>query len=100
MIVRKFHVYMGYRLPNKFVNFSSYLRKPVLGFKKEIGSLLKKLETRKEHGVKSLDSKRSHRLISHFERELRKLESSINYNSSSRDIRRKGRNTRVSTSVL
>lgn len=39
-------------LPTKFVNFSSYMRMPVVGFEKEICSLLKKLEVRKRCGVK------------------------------------------------
>lgn len=73
---------------------------PVVGFEKEIRSLLKKLEARKGRGVKVSGGKRSLRLASHFERELRNLESSVNYNSAPCTMRGKGRSTGVSTPVL
>ena len=84
-------------LPNKFVNFSSYLGMPIVGFEKEIRSLLKKLEARKWCGAKGAGSERSHYPVSHFERELHKLESSVNYNSSPCTIKGNERITGAST---
>ena len=39
-------------LPSKFANFSSFLGLSMVGFEKEITSLLKRMESRKGHGFK------------------------------------------------
>ena len=78
-------------LPSSFVKFSSGLGVPIVGFEKEISSLLKKLQSRKESGVNGLGGKKKILLSSCFERKIRKLECSINYNSSLSTVRGKGR---------
>ena len=60
--------------PSGFVKFSNYLGMPVVGFKKEINSLLRKLELRKGRGVKVSGGKRKPLASSGFEREIQKLE--------------------------
>lgn len=45
-------------LPSKFVKFRSFVGMPFEGFEKEISSLLKKLEARKERRVKVSGGKR------------------------------------------
>ena len=65
-----------------------------------MGGLLKNLEARKGLGVKVSGERRKHFSTSHFERELRKLECSINYNSSPYTFRGKWRSTKDSTRVL
>ena len=52
------------------------------GFKKEITSLLGKMEARKEYGVKISGGKRKAFSSSRVEREISKLECSVNYSSS------------------
>lgn len=78
-------------LCTNFVNFSSFLGLPVKGFGKEISSLLKKLELRNEHVVKISIEKRSIPSTSHFEKEIYKLECSINYNKSPTPVKERGR---------
>ena len=43
---------------------------PIKGFKKKIGSLLRRMETRKECGVKASGGKREPFLSSHSKREI------------------------------
>ena len=62
------------RLPSNIVKFSSGLGMAVAGFKKEINSLLRKLELRKGRGVKVSGGKRKPLASSGFEREIQKLE--------------------------
>ena len=71
-------------LPDKFVAFSSFLGLPVTGFEKESNSLLWKLESRKGRGVKITRGKKKSPLATRLEREIRKLECSVNYDSHSR----------------
>ena len=52
------------------------------GFKKEITSLLGKMEARKECGVKISGGKRKAFSSSRVQREISKLECSVNYSSS------------------
>lgn len=78
-------------LPSSFVKFSSGLRMLIVSFEKEISSLLKKLETRKRRGVKRLGEKKIFLSSSRFDREIRKLECSVNYNSSPSTIKQKGK---------
>ena len=66
-----------------FVSFSEYLGLPMEGFDKEVDSLLRKLEARKGQRVVGLTGKRRPSHASWFERELRKLDCSVNYNLSS-----------------
>ena len=65
-------------LPSSFVKFSNSLGMPVAGLEKETNLLLKNLDSRKGRGVKGKKSLPS----SSFEREIRKLECLVNYNSS------------------
>ena len=58
------------RLPSNIVKFSSGLGMAVAGFKKEINSLLKKLESRKGRGVKGFGGKKKFVPSSCFEREI------------------------------
>lgn len=60
-------------IPNKFVNFSNCVGMLVVGFEKEISSILRKLESIKGHGVKILGRKRILPSSSRFEREIGKL---------------------------
>ncbi|RVW17850.1 Protein FAM91A1 [Vitis vinifera] len=60
-------------IPNKFVNFSNCVGMLVVGFEKEISSILGKLESIKGHGVKILGRKRILPSSSRFEREIGKL---------------------------
>ncbi|KAL6335611.1 hypothetical protein AAG906_030745 [Vitis piasezkii] len=58
------------RLPSNIVKFSSGLGMAVAGFKKEINSLLKKLESRKGRGIKGFGGKKKFVPSSRFEREI------------------------------
>ena len=75
-------------LPSGFVEFSNCLGMPIAGFEKEICALIRKMESRKGRGIWMLGGKK--RGSSHFEREIRKLECSVNYNSSPFTARGKG----------
>ena len=77
-------------LPDKFVAFSSFLGLPVTGFEKESNSLLWKLESRKGRGVKITRLKKKSPLASRMEREIRKLECSVNYDCSPLSAREGG----------
>lgn len=81
--------------PNGFIEFNNYLGMPVAGFKKEINSLLKKLDLKKGRGVMVLGGRIKPLASSRFEREIRKLECSVNYNNSPSTIKgkRKGAGT-------
>lgn len=90
-------------LPNKLVNFSNHVGMLVTGFEKEINSFLKILKLRKgrkERGAKVSSEKSNFPLASHFEREIHKLECSVNYNSSPHPIRGRERSTGDSMLVL
>lgn len=90
-------------LPSKFVNFSNYEGMPMAGFGKEINPFLKILESRKGkkgHGAKVSSGKRNLPSTFYFEREICKLECSINYNSSPITIKGRGRSTEDSTPIL
>ena len=52
---------------------------PIASFEKKICALIRKMELRKGRGMRMLGVRRS---SSRFEREIRKLECSVNYNSS------------------
>ena len=67
-------------LSNGLVEFSNCLRMPTTGFEKEICTLFKKMELRKGRGMRISGGKK--RFFSCFEREIRKLECLVNYNSS------------------
>lgn len=60
------------------------------GFEKETSSLMRKMEARKGRGVKISGEKRKTCLSSWVEMEIRKLECSVNYNSSSLSIGEEG----------
>ena len=77
-------------LPDKFVAFSSFLGLPVTGFEKESNSLLWKLESRKGLGVKITRGKKKSPLATRLEREIRKLECSVNYDCSPLSAREGG----------
>ena len=66
---------------------------PITGFKKKIGSLLRRMETRKGCGVKASGGKREPFLSSHSKREILPLECSANYNSSPLIVRGRGRSS-------
>ena len=57
-------------LPNGFVEFSNCLGMLVLGFEKEISSLLRKLESKKGCGVKVLGGRRKSMSSSQLEKEI------------------------------
>ena len=77
-------------LPNKFVAFSSFPGLPVMGFEKEINSLLKKLELRKGRGIKIARGKKKSPLATRLEKEIRKLECSVNYDCAPLSVREGG----------
>ena len=66
-------------IPNKFVEFNSFLGLAMVGFEKEISTLLKKMESRKGCGDKASRGSRKSS-SSCLEREIRKLDCSMNYN--------------------
>ena len=79
-------------IPNKFVEFNSFLGLSMVGFEKEISTLLKKMESRKGCGVKASRGSRKSS-SSCLEREIRKLDCSMNYNGIPLAIRgKKGSN--------
>ena len=57
-------------LPDNLVKFSSFLGLPMVGVEKEINYLLRKLESRKGHGVKVAGGKRNLFLATQLEREI------------------------------
>ncbi|RVW67644.1 hypothetical protein CK203_063068 [Vitis vinifera] len=61
-----------------------------MGFEKEINSLLKKLELRKGRGVKIARGKKKSPLATRLEREIRKLECSVNYDCAPLSVREGG----------
>ena len=67
-------------LPNGFVEFNNCLRMPIAGFEKEICALIRKIELRKGQWLRMSGGEK--RSSSRFEREIRKLECLVNYNSS------------------
>lgn len=69
-------------LLGKFVAFSSFLGLPMMEFEKEINPVLKKLETRRGLGVKIVGGKKKSPLATQSEREIIKLERSVNYGCS------------------
>ena len=73
-------------IPSKFAKFGGFLGLPMVGFEKEIIALLKKMELIKGHGVKVLRGSRKS-LFSRLEREIQKLECSVNYNGTLLAIR-------------
>ena len=78
-------------MPSSFVKFSNSLGMPIAGLEKETNLLLKKLDSRKGRGVKGKKSLPS----SSFEREIRKLESSLNYDCFPSIVRGKGRGAKI-----
>lgn len=63
----------------------------MVSFEKKIISLLRKTNARRGHGVKALRRKRKPNSSSHFKKEIRKLECSVNYNRSLMIIKDRGR---------
>lgn len=57
-------------LPNMFANFSNFMGMHVVGFEKEINTLLRKMEARKGHKVKVSKGKRKTLLASRLERKI------------------------------
>lgn len=72
----------------------------MVGFEKEITSLLRKMEARKGCGVRISRGKRKMFSASHVEREIRNLECLVNYNSSPLSVREKGRSCGVQSLLL
>lgn len=72
----------------KLVSIHEFLGLFVEGFEKEVDSLLRILEAQKGRSVIGSSFRRTSSLNSHFERELRKLDCSANYNISSNKGRR------------
>ncbi|RVX20387.1 AP-2 complex subunit alpha-1 [Vitis vinifera] len=68
-------------LPRGFVELSNCLGILVLGFEKEINSLLRKLEAKKGCGVKASGGRQHSLSSSRLEKEIRRLKCSVNYNS-------------------
>ena len=81
-------------IPNKFAEFSSFLGCEWWVLKTEIIALLKKMESRKGHGVKVLRGSRKS-LSSRLEREIRKLECLVHYNSTHLAVKGKGESSGV-----
>lgn len=69
----------------KFISFSKFLRLPVVGHEKEIASLLRKMDTRKDHRVLAMKRRPSSTL--QFVRELRNMEYFVNYCNSNKKER-------------
>ena len=67
-------------LPNKFANLNRFLGLPVASFEKEISTLLRKMESRKDCRVKVTGGKRKIFSSTHLHCKIRKLECSVNYN--------------------
>lgn len=65
-----------------FVSFSKPLGLHMGAFEKEVAYLLRKMEAKKGHSVRALSMKRRPLLTCHFDKELWKLESLVNYNQS------------------
>ena len=66
-------------------------------YEKEIFSLLRKIETRKGCGVCVLGKKKKLNSTSRFEREIQKLECSVNYKNSPLLVKGKGGEARSQT---
>lgn len=69
-------------------------------YEKEIFSLLRKIETRKGCGVCVLRKKKKLNSTSRFEREIQKLECSVNYKNSPLLVRGKGRSSGITQTLL
>lgn len=87
---------MGEALPSenlfgKLSRFSSFLETPVVGFENEIISLLRKTDARRGNEGMALGRKMNPKASSRFDREIQKLECSINYNKSPLVARGRGR---------
>ena len=82
-------------LSDKFVAFNCFLGLHVMSFKKEINSLLKILESRRGCGVKIVGEKKKSPLATQSEREIIKLERSVNYGCSQLSARGRGRGSGV-----
>ena len=78
-------------LPRGFVELSNCLGILVLGFEKEINSLLRKLEAKKGCGVKASGGRQHSLSSSRLEKEIRRLKCSVNYNSVPSMVKGKGR---------
>ena len=76
---------------NKMTNFSNFVGMPMVGFEKEIISLLRKMDTRRGHSVKASGEKRKPNTSSRFDKEIQKLECPANCNKSPKSVRGKGR---------
>ena len=63
----------------------------MVGFEKEINSLLRKIESRKGRGVKVVGGKKKSFLATHLEREILKLECPGNYDCSFVLVKVRGR---------
>ena len=79
----------------RFCRVLQLLGLPILGFIKEISSLLRKLEAKKGRGVKVSRGRRKSKSSSRLEKEIRRLECSINYDSALTAIKGKGRGVRT-----
>ena len=77
---------------HKLVAFRSFIEMPMLGFEKDVMSLLRKMEARREYSL-SLRAKRKSIRISRFVRELQRLEYSVGYKNSSKNERGCGRSS-------
>lgn len=79
---------------NKLANFNSFVGLLVVGFENEIIPHLRKMDTRRGHGIKALGGMGKPNASSCFEREIQKLECTFNYNRSPMLTRGRGRNNR------
>lgn len=82
-------------LPKGVVEFSNCLGVPISGNEKKIRSLFRKLESNKGRWVKMLGGRRKFISFSQLDKEIQRLECSINYNGASSMVKgkRKGGGT-------
>lgn len=86
-------------LSNKLTSFGSFVGMLVVGFENKIISLLRKMDARRRHGGRPSRWKRKPNTSSRFDREIWKLECSVNYNRSPMLVRGKGRSNGEQTVV-
>ena len=74
-----------------FLKFSNYVGMPILGYEKEISSILRKLESQKGRGVKVLGGKSKSLSSSWLDKEIQRLKCFANYNSAMSIVKGKGK---------
>lgn len=73
---------------NTLAYFSRFLGFPIKGFKEEIWCLLRKMEAKIGYGASNTGLKKNKSPISWFERDLQRLNCSVNYGAFVKVVRR------------